>query len=540
MTNPEKKTKTPPDGELAHVLAVLKANTILLAFFFGLCFVAALLVLAVWFPEPTAFQYTVFRITLALAAAGIAGVIPGMIRLKMQPGAMLIIHAGGALAVFVIVYLFAPAALPPEQPAPPSPPPKEKPEKRVKLLQQLKISNVDAIENGVHILTFTPPGAVHIARISNIGDTAVSVSLIGFPEQYFYTNLLHEGLIIQGHSVRNLYIVLTCNLPAQKEYIFQINDSAGGTAQVAIRLNKGWEQYLARQIQYLRYKNNQGASTAELHQDAKQLISASGAQKLAPPLQEALAGQLLVAADYPEVAAIAYAKAEEEAPEIAERFIVNSSPDVMTALAELYKRVPNSGRKKYWQNFSAKTNSIRTNDINFKPDEKQIKNKNNTTYTTLNNKITQEKSLSNEVAFIVEATECKAVWREEQEEYVFVLQNCSRSDTQISCYMLITSKGQNREMTIQGTDKTRIVDNFGRSHKTSSIKSEIYTEHRRLRRIFFADTPTNVIVSFTNVPKEVNNIAVFYLEAYDETGRSNNRFEISDISFCNDELFNNY
>ncbi|MCW5211553.1 DUF1566 domain-containing protein [Desulfobulbus sp. TB] len=113
MTTPKKKT-TPHEGELAQMLAVLEANTTLLAFFVGLCFVAALLVLAIWFPNPTAYQYTVFRITLALAAAGIAGVIPGMIRLKMQPGSMLMIYAGGALAVFVMVYLLAPAKLPTE------------------------------------------------------------------------------------------------------------------------------------------------------------------------------------------------------------------------------------------------------------------------------------------------------------------------------------------------------------------------------------------------------------------------------------------
>ena len=59
--------------------------------------------------------HTVFRIVLALAAAGIAGVIPGMIRLKAQPGTALLIHAGGALAVFVMIYLLAPAALPPEE-----------------------------------------------------------------------------------------------------------------------------------------------------------------------------------------------------------------------------------------------------------------------------------------------------------------------------------------------------------------------------------------------------------------------------------------
>lgn len=119
------------EGNLAQLLAVLEANTTLLAFFFGLCFVAALLVLAIWFPQPTAFQYTVFRITLA--AAGIAGIIPGMIRLTVKPGTALLIHAGGALAVFVMVYLLAPANL--QQPAPPqkeqpkevSSPPLEKP-----------------------------------------------------------------------------------------------------------------------------------------------------------------------------------------------------------------------------------------------------------------------------------------------------------------------------------------------------------------------------------------------------------------------------
>ena len=107
MAAPKKTTSAPPEDRLAQLLAVLDAHTKLLAFFFGLCFVAALLVLAVWFSEPTPFQYTVFRIVLALAAAGVAGVIPGMIRLKAQPGAALLIHAGGALAVFVMVYLFA-------------------------------------------------------------------------------------------------------------------------------------------------------------------------------------------------------------------------------------------------------------------------------------------------------------------------------------------------------------------------------------------------------------------------------------------------
>jgi len=76
-------------------------------FAFGAIFVVALLLLAVVFPKPTPFQYTVFRIVLALAAAGVATLVPGIIEVKYKT----IIRAGGALAVFVIVYFFGPAIL---------------------------------------------------------------------------------------------------------------------------------------------------------------------------------------------------------------------------------------------------------------------------------------------------------------------------------------------------------------------------------------------------------------------------------------------
>lgn len=75
-------------------------------FVFGVIFVAVLLIIALFYPRPTPFQYTVFRIVLALAAAGVAALIPGLINVKV-PG----VSAGGALAVFVVVFFFSPAAL---------------------------------------------------------------------------------------------------------------------------------------------------------------------------------------------------------------------------------------------------------------------------------------------------------------------------------------------------------------------------------------------------------------------------------------------
>jgi hypothetical protein len=53
------------------------------AFAFGVIFVVALLVLAIVFPHPTPFQYTVFRIILAVACAGVASVIPGILSVRL-------------------------------------------------------------------------------------------------------------------------------------------------------------------------------------------------------------------------------------------------------------------------------------------------------------------------------------------------------------------------------------------------------------------------------------------------------------------------
>ena len=77
------------------------------AFGFGCVFVVVLLTLAVVVPSPTAFQYTVFRIVLALAAAGVAAMVPGFLTVAVGTA----VRAGGALGVFVVVFFFSPAGL---------------------------------------------------------------------------------------------------------------------------------------------------------------------------------------------------------------------------------------------------------------------------------------------------------------------------------------------------------------------------------------------------------------------------------------------
>lgn len=73
----------------------------------GIIFIVVLLLLALFVPEPTKFQYEIFRVVLALAAAGFAAILPGAISAKLPWG----IGAVGSLAVFSIVYFFSPAQL---------------------------------------------------------------------------------------------------------------------------------------------------------------------------------------------------------------------------------------------------------------------------------------------------------------------------------------------------------------------------------------------------------------------------------------------
>lgn len=82
---------------------------VILAFVFGVVFVTALLALVIFIPNPTVPQFEVIRIILALAAGGVAAMIPGFLNLKLGVGTNLALRAGGALAVFAVVYFYSPA-----------------------------------------------------------------------------------------------------------------------------------------------------------------------------------------------------------------------------------------------------------------------------------------------------------------------------------------------------------------------------------------------------------------------------------------------
>ena len=89
----------------------------ILAFIFGIFFLIVLLILAIIFPDPTPFQYIVFKTVLSIAVAGFIAMVPGFLEVSISNW----LRAGGALAFAVIVYFYNPADLiiPPVDPTEP-------------------------------------------------------------------------------------------------------------------------------------------------------------------------------------------------------------------------------------------------------------------------------------------------------------------------------------------------------------------------------------------------------------------------------------
>jgi VIT1/CCC1 family predicted Fe2+/Mn2+ transporter len=96
---PESPIKPKESGHLNQILAYVT----------GVVFIVAILVIAIFIPNPTHFQAQVFAVVLALAAGGFATSLSGMLKVDMKLSKRVAIGATGALAVFTIVYFFTPA-----------------------------------------------------------------------------------------------------------------------------------------------------------------------------------------------------------------------------------------------------------------------------------------------------------------------------------------------------------------------------------------------------------------------------------------------
>lgn len=80
----------------------------LIAFVFGAIFIITILAFATIVKDPSSTAIWTYRVILALAAGGVAAILPGFIDVKYKS----FVQAGGAIGVFVLVLLAFPAPTP--------------------------------------------------------------------------------------------------------------------------------------------------------------------------------------------------------------------------------------------------------------------------------------------------------------------------------------------------------------------------------------------------------------------------------------------
>jgi uncharacterized protein DUF4019 len=103
LSHPRAGGRGAPRSTRARLTGSIDIN-ILFSFVFGVVFLAIMLGFATWYPNPTPFQIKVFVTALSAAAAGVGAVIPGILNVRIK----VVVRAGGALALFVIVWFSQP------------------------------------------------------------------------------------------------------------------------------------------------------------------------------------------------------------------------------------------------------------------------------------------------------------------------------------------------------------------------------------------------------------------------------------------------
>lgn len=81
-----------------------KQNQKILFFLIGVLFIIILFITAIIQPDPTNFQEIVFRTILSLGGGAFVALAPGFLEIEVKG----IVKAGGALAAFLIIYIFNP------------------------------------------------------------------------------------------------------------------------------------------------------------------------------------------------------------------------------------------------------------------------------------------------------------------------------------------------------------------------------------------------------------------------------------------------
>ncbi|WP_198328218.1 pentapeptide repeat-containing protein [Methylovulum psychrotolerans] len=336
------QNNAPPDPSLIKVLDALKRHAWLIAVLFGVLFIIAIIILAIAFPKPTSFQYLVFRVVLSLAAAGVAAVIPGMIKIKAEPNTKFFIHAGGAVAVFLIVYALSPAGL------------LANPKEETTSVPKLLLDNVDDSQGDDYVISLTPSKRVHLARLVNPSDGQIRIEVAKFPENFLYTSLSHESTLIKPQEERQFSVVFIQAFPNASDYFFNIKNDKNQEFHINVKMEGNWQKHYQELSQAFNQKLSQlkNATPKQIYLVA-QAITYSDYGSVESGIDKALIAHFLLSEQQIQAAAYAYAQAEQSNPGIVKQMAGQAPTEVMVALADIHAADNQYRQATDWYNTAA-------------------------------------------------------------------------------------------------------------------------------------------------------------------------------------------
>lgn len=118
-------------------------------------------------------------------------------------------------------------------------------------------------------------------------------------------------------------------------------------------------------------------------------------------------------------------------------------------------------------------------------------------------------------AVVTAPSSAKAQQRVEVKDFLFELQGCKASGQTVSCSLLITNKGKDRDIwiTVGRNNMSRIVDDSGNEYRSNKL--QIGTEERSdwmVQNLLVSGIPTKATISFDNVSPQAKMIRLLELD----------------------------
>lgn len=102
----------------------------------------------------------------------------------------------------------------------------------------------------------------------------------------------------------------------------------------------------------------------------------------------------------------------------------------------------------------------------------------------------------------------------ESKGFSFALQSCNRSGESVSCYLLVTSNGQDRKLGINGDDGSRLFDDSGGEYLATHAQLGRDEGRDDAENTLPANVPTKASLHFENISSQAGMIALLDVQCF--------------------------